>query len=255
MNCPTCGSSPLLPTRDMAQVLGIKHNSLSKNVRVGILPCACLPKPGHVALFCAACVQAAHANLGVARQDKRKAVADAEKGVGLRVCRKCSQEKPLAAFVRAPECRNGRTSVCTECHNAQYLTNYDHDKRRVSRLSWENANRAYRNAQNRANEKEIRAIDEGKTSPICRQHGFSLALDNATGTLRAARLDKPIRTGERAVCHYRYIAGHWVVLLPPLVTEDAKRMTEKCRAREERLQAKTATRFKSRTKALSKETR
>jgi hypothetical protein len=68
-----------------------------------------------------------------------------------------------------------------------------------------------------------RAIRDGKSSPICRRVGFALVrILNAprvgcqSARFRAARLDKLLDPGERAIAHFQIVAGCWVCLPPPL---------------------------------------
>lgn len=68
-----------------------------------------------------------------------------------------------------------------------------------------------------------KAIQDGQSSPICRMHGFSLvrlpnpaAMGVKSARFRAARLDKPLEAGERAIVQFRFMADKWVCLMPSI---------------------------------------
>lgn len=79
------------------------------------------------------------------------------------------------------------------------------------------------------------AISDGKTSPITKKTGFSIA--RGPSGFRAARLDKPLEPGEVALVRYEPRPAGGFVVVPPRIVElahrgDSRWMTEWCEQQE-----------------------
>jgi hypothetical protein len=158
-----------------------------------------------------------------------------------RTCRKCGEVKPLGEFNRR-SAGNQHEHTCKPCRNRQIADRYRTRARARAMKSARHRRYRERNPERacqirNASHNRRAAIEDGKTSPITRRVGFSLVRPTFDEIhYRAARLDRPIDSGEVALCRYELIEGRWDVSLPFLVPapfrEEARRLVARLAVKE-----------------------
>lgn len=263
-----------------AELLGIAPSGVKRYTLSGRLPRANDGGRFQTALYRREDVEALRCCTREGQREQSDAWKREIRETGQRECCICHAVKPLDEFY--PDRGNrfavcGHSSSCKACDAARAAaTRKEHPERvrvywnrwaskkrshlrekcRQGRLKnptiYSDRNRRWRErnhdyiAARRAWQYRVRtAVEEGKTSPICRRYGFSVVV-STTGEWRAARLDKPIGANERAMVEYTYFAAgkrqgaYWVVNPPALRSPRALEVTLYCRHREENLAAKAA---------------
>lgn len=157
-------------------------------------------------------------------QEKRRQRRDAILAAGARACTKCGVIKPLEDFAPSPAGVGGRHSRCRACSAALsrvYAQIHRAERRAYKKEYWQKNQdkiQAYRltmRAYFRTRYHALRAVDDGKRSPICRKHGFSLVRGKCDA-YRPVRADQVLSPGEVIIARYEFALGKWVMHPSPV---------------------------------------
>lgn len=260
-------SDELVTYAEATQRLGLSPHRVASYVSKGWIERADPDKDrGHKALVRLADVLAA-IERGKRYLEDRREKREAILATGERSCNLCHRVKPLDAFAPSPNGIGGRHSRCRDCANASERERIQRPDVRARRIAYKRRYRQAHRDQVRAYKRDyqkrvcrekgtpyvnlrdyfrkryyvLKALDEGKRSPVCRRVGFALvrlgeASTHGVPRYRPVRLDVPIARGETVVAHYGWIAGRWVVLPPPIPTGRAAdaELLRRLRQREQR---------------------
>ena len=244
-------TTDLLTIEDAAALVGVSANTLRNHIRSGrivrVNPTAGMGR-GVRALYRAADVLRVYAEVTAWKGDRAAGAAVVD---GMKRCSGCHAVKPVGDFYQNGQLKCGYSSQCKACQEEVgarwYQANWDRERAR--REAYKEAHRpqfreyrkkAYRSdpaksyRQHRdwveANPEHVKAyarqrlvLECGLSSPITRRAGFAIVV-NLTGEWRAARLDVPFASGERAVVKIlppQATGGRWSVSAWPVLQDAA----------------------------------